>query len=188
MSEYNILTVFKSDGFVDNAGSTFDHPVGGGESWNGRVYMVTDAGTALTGGNGTANLTIKVRSGDVINWLDTPIRQGKRFKNPDLPDCDILVYGMRKGNNWSDALDDLTGSTQNMSHAYISSNFDSRSKPEFMSVTFPNNMCSVKAKEVKSTIRVTYYLKVAKLDLTDPDNIKVLGWYEIDPTIEISPR
>jgi hypothetical protein len=186
MSEYNILTVFKGEGFTDNS-NTFDNPAGGGEYWDGRVYMITNASTALSGTNASASLTLTVKSGDTINWLDTPINQGMRHSGPEK-DIDILVYGMQKGSNWDDALTPLVGDTKNGSRAYIPSNFDNpNAAPTFQSVTFPNNFATTTVKTVTQQTRVTYYLKVVKLDLTDTDNIKVLGYYKIDPTIIINP-
>ncbi|WP_421919557.1 hypothetical protein [Marinifilum sp.] len=183
MSEYNILTVLKASKFPNEG--TFQNPYGGWRYWHNEVFMIADAPDGLIGKQATDLLELRVRPGDVINWLDTPISQGLRKK--DGTDIDMLVYGMRKGSNWDQALEPLKGETKNMSHAYINSNFDCDQEPTFQCLTYPNNLCSCKVKEVSQQVEIRYYLKMAKLDLTDPDNVKVLGWYEIDPKIIVEP-
>ncbi|MCG9597292.1 inclusion body family protein [Vibrio sp. Isolate25] len=189
MAVYNILTVFKADGFENAPHSSFNDPTGGGRHWRDEVFMITNAGSGLTGGNATSNLHITVKPGDVINWLDTPISQGLRNKGSS-PDIDIVVYGMYIPHqaSWDRGLTELKGKTQNSSHVYITSNFDTNEEPDFQAVTFPNNICTTTVKNVSERVDVTYYLKVAKLDLSDSDNIKVLGWYQIDPKITILPN
>jgi hypothetical protein len=186
MRTINILTVLRADGFPNNEG-TFNNPYGGWKYWPKDVFMIVDELDRLVGGQATDRLSIKVAPGDVINWLDTPISQGLRKK--DGQDVDMIVYGMKKGYNWNNALEPLEGKTKMMSHAYITTNFDSSKEPTFQCLTYPNNLCTAQVRrDVNEKIEVTYHLKVAKLDLSDPDNIKVLGWYEIDPTIIIDPN
>lgn len=187
MSEHTILTVFDAEG-LDNAG-TFENPVGGNwpvSTWNKYAYMITSVKGADISGNTTSSLTINVKPGDTINWLDTAISQGMR--DSDNNDFDMIVYGMSTSSNWSDVLEPLTSGSPNMSHAYISKNFNNGQKPEFIGIGYPNNVCTAKVKSsVPSETRVTYYLKVAKLDLRDLNDIKVVGWYQVDPTIIVKP-
>uniref|UniRef100_UPI0040470CC4 AidA/PixA family protein n=1 Tax=Roseivirga sp. TaxID=1964215 RepID=UPI0040470CC4 len=184
MSQHIILTVFDVDGLT-NAG-TFESPVGANWSvseWNKYAYMITSVNGSVISGNTTSSLTITVEAGDTICWLDTAINQGMR--NGDGKDYDMVVYGMVTSSNWSQVLEPLASSSPSMNHAYISENFNSSQKPVFLGLGYPNNLCFAKVKNQPPSqdTRVTYNLKVAKLDITDLNNIEVVGWYQVDPTI-----
>ncbi len=180
---HTILTVFDAEG-LENAG-TFDSPAGGGWSlstWDQYAYMITSTVGSNISGNTTSSLEITVAPGDTINWLDTPISQGMRHDNSDF---DMVIYGMSTGDNWSNALGDLTPSFPNMSHAYISENFNSSSEPKFTGVGYPNNVCSTTVNLDASSTTVSYYLKVVKLNVMDLNKITPVGWYALDPTIKV---
>lgn len=188
MATYSILTVFDANALPK--GGTFNAPIGGNwsaDTWNRYVYMVASKeGDPIVSGNATSTLQITVGKGDTINWLDTSISQGMR--GPDGSDYDMIIYGMAAGSNWGTVLEPLSSSNTSMNHAYITANFNNGQEPQFLGIAYPNNVCSTKVKQSipPGSTMVSYFLKVALLDLKDIDKIKVVGWYQVDPTIIIS--
>jgi hypothetical protein len=186
MKEINILTVLNTDDFKDN-NRTYDNPEGRGRHWNGSVYMITDADKVLKGTNATEGLTIYVKPGDTINWFDTPINQGMRYKKHTTTDTELLIYDMRKSVNWEKALDGLTPGHVSTTSTYVSKPEDK--KPVFKSTMGTNGVFTTKVKHgLKDKITIIYHLMVVKLDTSDVDDPKPIGYYTIDPTIIIDPN
>jgi len=192
MAVHYILTVFDIDGFETGKG-TFLAPYGGSKSWKNFVYMLgSEENEMVHEGQGTDMLVLKVKSGDIIKWLDTSLNQNVQTESDKR--YDMVVYGMAEGDDWGKGLGPIENNKPFETHAYVKEYFKETKvihepAPVF-AVDTPTitNMSTAHVRPgLKEEVTINYFLYVAKVDVSDPNNPTVVSWFKIDPKVEIKP-
>jgi len=183
MATIDVLTVIDPVGFEDNnlplTTSIYSIPNISNYLLTNNVKMIAETGSVRYG-QSTSNIGINARQGDTIRWWDTSVVQDTNE--------DMIIVGFQKYSNWDTIMGTATADTMGVGLAYIQSGFsmDTLANLKFSMNSFQNNF-------IKATVlnnapiggNASYYLIVAKLDVSQVGTPKLKGLYRFDPSITV---
>jgi hypothetical protein len=182
MDTIDILTVTDPKKFPDNnctLKTPFDQiPVINNLS---DVWMLAES-AFVRSGQGTWNLSINAKPGDIIRWWDTTVVQETGE--------DLILVGFLPGNAslWSKCFEPYEAKTDPTGWGYIISGFKPGdiSNVQFGMVSFQQNYISAKVKSnAEKGIDIMYYIVLAKLDVSRVAAPTLKALWRIDPHITI---
>lgn len=182
MATIDILTVIDPVGFQDNS-LPLTTPISAipwvPDVLLNNVKMVAETGS-IRYGQATSNVGINVRRGDTVRWWDTSVVQGTNE--------DMIIVGFQKYSDWESVMTPAAAKTMGVGMAYIQSGFqlDNLSNLTFAMNSFQNNYIEAHVQSnAPIGTTVTYWLVVAKLDVSQVGTPKLKGLYKFDPTITV---
>jgi len=183
MATIDVLTVIDPIGFADNnlpLTTPIDNiPMVSTSLLNTNVRMIGETGS-INYGQATWNLGINVRRGDTVRWWDTTVVQGSNE--------DMIIIGFKKYTDWDSIMGTATADAMGVGMAYIQSGFtiDNFSNLKFAMNSFQNNYIQAKVLDNAQIGKtVSYYLVVAKLDVSHVGTPILKGLYRFDPNITV---
>lgn len=183
MATIDVLTVIDPIGFADNSlplTTPVDQiPMVSTSLLGTNVRMIGETGS-VDYGQATWNLKINVRRGDIVRWWDTTVVQGTNE--------DMIIVGFYKYTSWDTVMGPASAQTMGVGMAYIQSGFSlsNLSNLKFAMNSFQNNY-------IEATVRgdapigqvASYYLIVAKLDVSQVGTPVLKGLYRFDPSVRV---
>ncbi|HJV79117.1 MAG TPA: AidA/PixA family protein [Paludibacter sp.] len=183
MATIDVLTIIDPIGFVDNSlplTTPIDNiPMVSTSLLNTNVRMIGETGS-INYGQATWNLGINVRRGDTVRWWDTTVVQGTNE--------DMIIVGFKKYTDWDSVMGTALANTMGVGMAYIQSGFalDNLSNLKFAMNSFQNNYIEANVlNNAPIGKTVSYYLVVAKLDVSQVGTPILKGLYRFDPSITV---
>lgn len=183
MATIDVLTVIDPIGFADNrlplTTPINQIPMVSTSLLNTNVRMIGETGS-INYGQATWNLGINVRRGDTVRWWDTTVVQGSNE--------DMIIVGFCKYTDWDSVMNTASANSMGVGMGYIQSGFslDNLSNLKFAMNSFQNNYIEasvVSNAQIGKT--VSYYLIVAKLDVSQVGTPVLKGLYRFDPSITV---
>lgn len=182
MAAIDVLTVIDPIGFPDN-NLALTTPISNipwlPNALLNNVKMIAETGS-YNYGQASSNVGINVRRGDSVRWWDTSVVQGTNE--------DMIIVGFQKYSDWDSVMGPAVAKTMGVGMGYIQSGFqlDNLSNLTFAMNSFQNNYIeAIVQSNAPIGKQVTYWLVVAKLDVSQVGTPKLKGLYKFDPSITV---
>lgn len=155
--------------------------------WNKNVWMIGSPFSNVVSGQGTYNLHMKVRRGDVIRWWDAKVPQGA----VDGRRYDLVQYKFLEGTGWDNYMGpyhESKGAKQYL--ANVDDGFDT-DEPNFSMYRIDVNYVTATVENAppSSGVTIHYHICIARVnrDIDEGPEDGLDGTYRYDPYITFLP-